>query len=55
MTKMQNNVSKVIIRVGLAMAKVSTNTACPWINYQPKEPEVLTGMRRGNIKGEKNR
>lgn len=46
MTKIQNKVSVVIVKIGKAMAKVSTNTACPWINYQPKEPKTIEKVRR---------
>lgn len=45
MIQMRNKVSAVIIKVGKAMAKVSTNTACPWINYQPREPKALEKVR----------
>ncbi len=53
MTKMRRKISKVIIQVGKAMAKVSTNTACPWINYQPKEPKAVTTMRKSKAGGKR--
>jgi cyclic lactone autoinducer peptide len=36
---------KAVLRVGMAMAKVDAKTSCPWINYQPSEPEALIKMR----------
>lgn len=37
---------KTLIVVGKSMAKMDTMTTCPWINYQPVEPEALKKLRR---------
>lgn len=34
------------LKVGMLMAKVDTKTSCPWINYQPCEPDALAKMRK---------
>ncbi len=41
-------IMKVVLKVGLIMAKVDTKTSCPWINYQPVEPEKLVELRKQN-------
>ena len=41
-------IRKAVIKVGLIMAKVDTKTSCPWINYQPSEPDALVRLRKQN-------
>lgn len=36
---------KAVLKVGAAMAKVDAKTSCPWINYQPCEPDAVVKMR----------
>lgn len=37
---------RTMIVMGKSMAKVDTMTTCPWINYQPQEPEALKKLRQ---------
>lgn len=53
MTGIQKKISMVAVNVGKAMAKVSMNTACPWINFQPVEPETVTKMRKSKKRRER--
>ena len=36
---------KALLGIGTAAAALDTLAVCPWINYQPKEPDALTRMR----------
>lgn len=48
--KVTETMKKVALKVGMAMAKVDTNTTCLWINYQPCEPNALIKMRQNRKK-----
>lgn len=47
--KVTETMKKVALKVGMAMAKVDTNTTCLWINYQPKEPNSITKIRKRKL------
>lgn len=38
-------VVKTVAEVGKTMAKITVNTNCPWIHYQPKEPDAVKQLR----------
>lgn len=40
------------IKLGVAMAKIDSNTTCPWIYYQPSAPEALVRLREEKEKTE---
>ena len=44
--KVTETMKEVALKVGMAMAKVDTNTTCLWINYQPTEPRTIIQMRQ---------
>lgn len=44
--KVTETMKETVIKVGMIMARVDTNTTCLWINYQPHEPKVVTKMRQ---------
>lgn len=41
----KNILKKALLGIGTTAAALDSLTACPWINYQPKEPAFLTRMR----------
>lgn len=48
--KVTETMKKAVLKVGMVMAKVDTNTTCLWINYQPKAPDAITKMRQKKYK-----
>ena len=46
MTRLKIFFKRTMIVMGKSMAKVDTMTTCPWINYQPQEPEALKKLRQ---------
>lgn len=46
MTRLKFFLKRTMIAMGKTMARVDTMTACPWINYQPQEPEALKKLRQ---------
>lgn len=41
---------EAVLKVGMIMARVDTNTTCLWINYQPTEPKAIVRMRQDKEK-----
>ena len=44
-SKLRSLGEKAIVKIGRTMVKIDVTTTCPWINYQPKEPEAVKRMR----------
>ncbi len=44
--KVTETMKKAVLKVGMVMANVDTNTTCLWINYQPVEPACIVNMRK---------
>jgi cyclic lactone autoinducer peptide len=42
----KNTVSKLVEKVGLQTAIKSTSSSCPWIMYQPKQPQALARITK---------
>ncbi|MBP3816678.1 MAG: cyclic lactone autoinducer peptide [Aeriscardovia sp.] len=51
--KVTETMKEVALKVGMAMAKVDTNTTCLWINYQPKEPNAVINLRQKSLRKDK--
>lgn len=41
-------IAQAIAKIGVANATRHTRINCPWIHYQPKEPEQLMRSREKN-------
>ena len=44
-SKLRSLGEKAIVKIGRTMVKIDVTTTCPWINYQPEEPEAVKRMR----------
>ena len=52
--KVGKAVKNIALKMGMAMAKIDTNTSCLWINYQPSEPDAIVKMRKEHTKNNIN-
>lgn len=46
MQRITRNVKKAIANMAKKSAVIEANTACPFINYQPKEPQEVKKLRK---------
>ena len=46
MTKVKQIIKKTIVTIAKKSAIMEANTACPFVNYQPKEPQVVKKLRK---------
>lgn len=46
--KVTETMKDAALKMGMLMAKVDTKTSCPWINYQPREPQIIVALRKNN-------
>lgn len=46
MQKMKKIVKKIIVKMAKGSASVEANTACPFLNFQPKEPMDVKKLRK---------
>ncbi len=37
---------KTVAEAGKTIAKATVNVNCPWIHYQPKEPDAVKRLRK---------
>ncbi len=46
MYKIMNFIKKSIVNIAKKSASLEANTACPLLNYQPKEPQNVKKLRK---------
>lgn len=46
MQKITRNAKKAVADMAKKSAKMEANTACPCMNYQPKEPQTVKKLRK---------
>ncbi len=46
MQKITRTVKKALAEIAKRAASMEANTACPCINFQPKEPQTVKEMRK---------
>ncbi len=46
MQRIEKIVKKVIVNMAKKSASMEANTACPCINFQPKEPQEVKKLRK---------
>lgn len=44
--QMVKKIEKAIVNVAKRSASVEANTACPFLTYQPKEPQAVKELRK---------